>query len=128
MSGNVFLMKEGPVESVDRDHSNSVKVLAVGEPEDWLRQGKALPTGSLAFVAYHEVSAETLGQHQPEVVYSPVLARSFDCIELAMLLHNLGFGGTYNAYASDLPKPELVEREVRQICPRLLFRIVTDNV
>ena len=62
--------------------------------------------------------------HQPELIYSPVLARNFDCIELGMLLQNLGFSGTYRAVGQGLPKPELIEREVRQITRWLKFELL----
>lgn len=106
--------------------SNSI--LAVGEPGEWRKQGNALPNGAISFAAFTDVTSEMLEHLRPTTICSPVLANSFDCIELATLLQNLGFTGSYRAYAKSLPKPELIEREVRQICRRLDFRIfLSDN-
>jgi hypothetical protein len=123
MSKNALFLNEGSFTSVDREGEHSVKVLAVGELEDWRGQGNSFPSGGLAFIAFHQVTQENLEHFDPEMVCSPVLARSFDCIELAVLLHNLSYTGMYTAYGNDLPKPDLIEREVRQLCPRLDFRM-----
>ena len=72
---------------------------------------------------FHQITEDVIRQVGPETVMSPVLARDFDCIELATHLHNLGFEGNYHAVAKNLPKPKLIEREVAQLCPRLNFKI-----
>lgn len=101
------------------------KIIAIGELDEWTEDGNALPsTPDIAFLAFDDVDEAGLMLHAPDMVYSPVLARDFDCIELATLLHNVGFTGTYRAVGNGLPKPELIEREVRQMCPRIKFEIV----
>lgn len=127
MSGKTLRAIEELVPSASGDHESAVSILAVGEPNDWRNQGNVLPSNGIAFVAFSDVTEATLEHFSPEVIYSPVLAPSFDCIELALLLNNLGFTGAYRAVASDLPKPELIVREVRQICTRLDFRIVSPD-
>jgi hypothetical protein len=99
-------------------------LLAVGDPEEWRKQGNVLPVTRMAFVAFHDMSQEMLDTLRPSIIFSPLLARSFDCIELAMLLQKLGYSGEYRAVASDIPNPDLIEREVRQLCPQINFRIV----
>lgn len=111
-------------EALGDDQSSNVAILAVGEPQDWIKQGKVLPKGQIAFVSFAEVTGEALEHFSPAVVYSPVLAPSFDCIELALLLNQLGYEGPYRAVAQHLPKPDLIEREVRQLCRWLDFRIL----
>jgi hypothetical protein len=106
------------------DQGSAISVLAVGESNDWRMQGGLLPKGGIAFLAFDEVNETTLEHLSPTIVYSPVLAPSFDCIELALLLNRLGYAGAYRAVAQDLPKPDLIEREVRQLCGQLDFRIV----
>lgn len=101
-----------------------VRALAVGDPAEWRKQGYTLPSEGLAFVGFHEVTMETLEFLQPSVIFSPVLAKSFDCIDLAITLYKLGFPGQYCALAVRFPKPTVIEREVRQMCPHLDFRIV----
>lgn len=102
----------------------SVSVLAVGGPAEWTRQGSLPPTDAIAFVAYGDLSEAVLAAYAPQVIVSPTLAASFDCIELAILLQTLCYSGAYRAIAKDVPYPEIIEREVSQMCPTLDFRIV----
>ncbi len=102
----------------------SVKALAVGDSEEWLRERRILTRDSVAFIAFHEIDETVLASLGPSLVYSPLLATSFDCIDLALLLSKLGYEGRYRAVSDNVPKPNLVEREVRQLCPRLDFKIV----
>ncbi len=122
-----FEIAEGTTGAATSDacHEN-VSILAVGAPEEWKKTGNMLPTnGTLAFVAFHEVNGHLLEELSPAAVVSPVLARGFDCIDLAQLLHALNYRGPYRAAAPNLPKPNLVEAEIAQMCPRLDFRILT---
>ena len=109
------------------DQNLPVKILAVGDPSEWEQQGNLLPVGGIAFLSFHEVTDALLNELNPSTIFSPVLARRFDCIELAILLHNLGFTGAYRAMTKDMPKPDLIEREVRQMCPRLDFQLLLAN-
>ena len=107
------------------DQKSPTRVVAVGDLQEWERKGNPLPEGSgITFLSFHDVSEATIADMAPELVYSPVLAKDFDCIELANLLHNIGFSGTYRAIGEGIPKPGLIEREVKQMCPRLDFEIV----
>ena len=110
--------------ATDEERSPLVRALAVGDPQEWRQQGHSLPNGGLAFVAFHEVSQELLDHLQPGIVFSPLLAKNFDCIDLAVLLHGIGYSGEYRAVSIGVPKPELIEREVLQLCPQLKFSIV----
>ena len=109
------------------DQNAPTKVLAIGDVDEWRDRGHPLPGGEIAFLAFHEVSGASLEYHSPSVIYSPVLARTFDCIELAILLETLAYPGIYRAVANDLPKPALIEREVRQLCRRLKFELIQDS-
>ena len=45
-------------------------------------------------------------------------------IDLALELNRLGFSGEYRAISKDLPNPNVIEREVRQLCPHLDFKLI----
>lgn len=106
------------------NHSPPLKALAVGDKAEWALEGHVMPQAGMAFVAFLDIDEDTLAALSPSVVYSPLLAKTFDCIELALLLSKIGFSGQYRALARDLPKPAVIEREVRQLCPALDFRII----
>lgn len=113
-------------EAVSTETKSNRNVLAVGSPEEWDRRtGYRRRTGSLTFVAFAEVTRELLEELRPVAVVSPALAWEFDCIDLAARLCRLGYHGVYRAMAADLPRPEVVEAEIAQLCPGLDFGIVT---
>ncbi|MEM6387192.1 MAG: hypothetical protein AAF718_13250 [Pseudomonadota bacterium] len=99
-------------------------VLAVGDMEEWRQQHQITPTQGLAFLAFGEVSQDALDEMRPVIVVSSLLSKGFDCIDLATRLHGLGFSGEYRAIANGIPRPEVIEREVHQLCPQLNFRVV----
>ncbi len=102
-----------------------VSILAVGDPDEWLRGGRSLPReDDIAFVGFQDVTAELLAELEPSVVLSPLLANGFDCIDLAENLVAAGFTGRYRAVTQTLPNPHLVVREIRQLCPGLDFDLL----
>lgn len=77
------------------------------------------------FVSFEEVTEGLLEHLGPSAVISPALAQDFDCIDLALRLHDLNFKGMYRATAPDLPRPEVVEKEIAHLCPSIDFKIIT---
>ena len=127
MSKSLSQMTDISSKNLGYAYKSGVSVIAVGDPARWEKTGQALPSEQIQFFSFREITAELLDHIQPESVFSPVVAQNFDCIELAMTLHNLGFTGAYRAFATNLPKPALIEREVGFICPNLDFKIISAN-
>lgn len=101
-------------------------ILAVGDLDEWTRHRGTLPVdGSLAFASFQGITAELFEILSPQIVLSPLLARGFDCIDLAQMLASIGFTGQYRAIAEDLPNPEIIRREITALCPALDFDVVT---
>lgn len=99
-------------------------VLAVGDLIAWKRSGRlAQRRSDILFVEFHEINRDLLDRVSPSVVVSPLLCRSFDCVDLAQLLGAHGFAGKYRAIDSGLPDPHLIVREVRSLVPLLDFDI-----
>ena len=104
---------------------HSKAILAVGDPGDWTEKGNDLPDyDDMIFVSFQEISEGYLDYYKPSLIVSPALSPAFDCIELAMLLRNIGYKGAYRAIVRDLPNPDLVEREVKSFCPLLDFGVL----
>lgn len=100
-------------------------ILAVGDPDEWVRAGHHLPADSeIVFVAFTDIDEEMLSHYSPSVVLSPLLAKGFDCTDLAHSLIAAGFIGKYRAVTRRLPRPELVVAEIRQFFPGLDFEIL----
>lgn len=101
------------------------KVLAVGDPNEWEDRDRVFPNArDMAFLEFEKFDETALDHYRPHSIYSQVLTRNFDCVELAERLQSLAFDGLYKAFGRNLPRPNLIEREVRQTCPNLKFKIV----
>jgi len=116
------------VASISGLEDQTVAILAVGEPDEWLQSGHQAPgVSSIQFVSINEVNEGLLEHLCPTVVISPALSKRFDCIDLAQLLNSYGYNGRYRAVSRELPNPSMVEREIRSLCPGLDFGILVDN-
>ena len=81
--------------------------------------------GRVAFASFEDVNEELIARLCPTVILSPVLARNFDCIDLAQVLCRLDFRGRYRAMAEALPDPALIQQEIATMCPNLDFGVLT---
>jgi hypothetical protein len=112
------------VSTTDRPE-RAAAILAVGDARSWSAQGRRLSSdGTVFFAQFHEVTDELLATLAPRLVLSPLLAGTFDCVDLAQRLGQLGYRGPYRAIDIGLPDPELIVREVRTLVPGLDFAIV----
>lgn len=112
------------VSAADRTES-AASILAVGDTRAWCAQGRRLPPeGKIHFAEFHEVTDDLLAHLSPRLILSPLLARTFDCVDLAQRLGYLGYLGPYRAIDIGLPDPGLIVREVRSLVPGLDFAVV----
>lgn len=120
-------MEYGPDAGVGpaSESRQAATVLAVGDLQEWRRSGRDIPTDSkLAFADFASVTEDLFQVIAPTLVLSPLLARGFDCIDLAQVLHVIGFKGRYRAIAEVLPDPDIIRREIEVLCPGLDFDII----
>lgn len=104
---------------------NRIAILAVGDTEEWLRHRQPVPPGGRIILAsFEDLSRELLARVRPRLVLSPLLARDFDCIDLAQMLFALGYAGQYRVVSSDIPDPRIVTAEIRTLCPGLDFEVL----
>ena len=101
-------------------------ILVVGEASHWRTAGKNLPVDNqLIFVDFEEVTGELLETLSPNIVLSPLLCASFDCLDLAQVLQRLGYNGRYRVLTQNVPDPMLVKCEIRSISPSIDFDLIT---
>lgn len=63
--------------------------------------------------------------HRPaDVVLSPMVGDTYDCIDVAQHLFDAGFTGSYRVMTPDLPDPGILRQEIRSLCPGLDFDLV----
>jgi len=114
--------------SVGGTDDQTIAILAVGYFQEGLRWGnRPLAEGSIVFVAIEEVTLALLDQLSPTVVLSPALSHHFDCIDLAQILHKIGFVGRYRFTSNELPNPKMVQREISHLCPGLDFAVLSTD-
>ena len=113
------------IRAVGTARSRDGIVLAVGEFDLWKALGHATVTeGGVHFAGIAEVDEDLLSRVNPNLVISPILTSRFDCIDLAMRLHALGYRGKYRAIAAFVPDPAIIEREIYGFCPGLDFKVL----
>ncbi|RPE71505.1 hypothetical protein EDD53_0625 [Pacificibacter maritimus] len=76
------------------------------------------------YMDFLELTPDIVKAVNPDLVMSPAISNSFDCLELADLLEQTGFSGRYRVMTDDIPCPEIICREVRQRHPMVDFDVL----
>jgi hypothetical protein len=103
---------------------NATRVLAVGDGDapDVGPEGAAF--GDVHYLAFADVTAETLRALDPDLVLSPLVGSGFDCLDLAERLNAARFKGRYRAVVELVPNPALVRGEIAERFPALDFDLL----
>ncbi|MEL6799257.1 MAG: hypothetical protein AAFO80_05220 [Pseudomonadota bacterium] len=105
--------------------THEATVLAVGDVAQWQTSGNPVPASAdLRFCNFVDLELEFLQLVCPEVILTPVVADQFDCADVALRLDTLGYTGSIRALGNGVPKPEMIEREIKALCPTLDFALV----
>jgi len=65
-----------------------------------------------------------LAQVRPDAVIGPLIAASWDSLDLGLALEEMGYQGAFYILTRPLPRTELVLRELRACCPNLSIRLI----
>lgn len=74
---------------------------------------------------FAQLTAELLRQTAPSTIILPLFAGAHDALTMIEALENLGFAGRILVIAPHLPRPQLVERELRAAGPGLRLLLVS---
>ena len=97
-------------------------ILVVGNVSQWQDAGRRLPVDAdISFADFSDISADLLEILRPEIILSPLMCGTFDCLDLAQVLHEAGYRGRYRVMAPVLPDPDLIKAEIQGLCPSLDF-------
>lgn len=100
-------------------------VLAIGRVEHWVAElGEVPQDDEISFLELSALTEGALATLEPALVLSPVFTPMFDCVEVATRLVQAKYTGPYRAMGLRLPKPQMVQREVRAACPDLDFAVI----
>lgn len=59
-----------------------------------------------------------------ECVITPLMAEQFDAMDMAVQLDLAGYDGVYMVVTPRVPRPEIVHREISQLCPKVTVRLI----
>ncbi len=108
--------------AIEVAHQN---VLVVADLIRWQDQGRTLPVSqNLRFIDFAELTAELVAQFSPDIILSPLVETTFDVVDVACLLAQMGYEGPYRAVSDALPNARAVSLEIRTSAPSVDFDIV----
>lgn len=84
-----------------------------------------LPMQGVTHLKLEEITAQILSAIGPTQVILPLFTAQHDAAMAIELLEELGYRGRITVLAPALPKPRLVERELRALGPGLRLTLVT---
>lgn len=125
MNGTKAIAGERRRDAQARTSISTATVLAVGDTRAWEAHGQGVPSDHhVVYVDFQDVCRDLMHRVSPRLVVSPILARNFDCVDLAELLGRLRYAGRYRAFGPQLPDPRMITREVRSLVPALDFDVM----
>lgn len=112
--------REGGLAGEDR-----AKIIAVGETPIWKETvGETPAQDGISYVQIEDLNATLISLLVPGLILSPMVAKRFDCLDVAATLSATGFTGSYRAVTRRVPNPSIVRREVHALFPELDFDIM----
>ena len=101
------------------------RTLIIGDLGRWRDEGRDVVSfGEFEFVAPADLTAELLERTNPSIILSPLVADSFDVIDIAARLAELGFDGRYRALSAQTSDTKVIVAEVAHVAPDLDFDIL----
>lgn len=85
-------------------------------------------TSAVFYLDFKDLSANVFRAINPDLVISPVIGTTFDCLELAEFLGGTEFSGRYRVVLEDIPRPDIICREVRSTHPMLDFDVISGKL
>lgn len=99
--------------------------LIIGSVDRWYAEGRMKQElDEFQFADLEALSGDFLQELNPEIVFSPLFADSFDALDVARALHASQFQGCYRVISGQLPNTRMIKTEIAQIAPGLDFDIL----
>jgi len=95
-------------------------ILAVGESRIQAEDVDGWQEGKVThYVMIDRLDAELVRRLHPDLVVTALVSRQFDCLDVARILVAAEFQGAFRVLCPDLPRPDVVTRDLRAACPGL---------
>lgn len=92
-------------------------------PDELSALGAPLPALRLETLPFALTHAALARAPWADFVASPLVAQHFDALDLACELDLAGYTGKYLVLTPPLPRPEIIQREIAQLCPDLTVEL-----
>ena len=93
--------------------------------EVFLGPGGPLPMTGVTHLALSDLTAQILSALAPSLIILPLFSSGHDAMTVIERLEDLGYGGRLTVLAPELPKPRLVERELRALGPGARLTLIS---
>ncbi len=84
-----------------------------------------LPMADVTHMRLAELTVEILSAIRPGLIILPLFSVTHDAASAVEMLQAMGFAGAVTVLAPELPKPRLVERELRSLGPDMRVTLIS---
>ena len=99
--------------------------MVIGYLSRWLAEGRDIGVfDDIAYISFCDLDHKILTEHAPAIILSPLVADTFDALDIAARLAELGFEGRYRALSTGNGDTKLIKAEVLATAPELDFDIL----
>lgn len=101
------------------------RTLVIGDLNRWRAEGRDVANfNGVTFLSLQDLDETNLDPAVPSVVLSALVADSFDAVDVALRLSQLGYQGPYRALTGPTTDAEAIVTEISLITPDLDFDII----
>ena len=99
--------------------------LVIGDHRAWNEiESRPPEIAGFKFIDIDDLDASIFEDFPATIVLSSLMSRGHDAIEIARILSDLSFKGSYRVIATGLPNPDLVTQEVKASVPEIDFEVL----
>ncbi len=100
-------------------------ILVVGNLKRWKAEGRLKNTlDDFQFIDFEALNEETLLDFKPDIILSPLFGDTFDALDVALRLQELGFKGRYRSLADRIPKGDAIRADIAAHAPDVDFDVL----
>ncbi len=110
---------------ITKGRNVSMRILIIGDVSRWATEGRDITdTEDVTYAGVDDITRDLLLSHDPDIVLSPLVADSFDALDVAAILDEARFGGRYLAVSDPTIDKAVIMAEIAQIAPDLDFDVI----
>lgn len=115
-------LKTGRSSKAFEGEASDTVTLVIGDMIRWKKLGRIPPDiPGFVFADIEELSPALMAEAKADIVISPLLIRGADAVEVARRLFRMGFDGSYRVLSGQVPNPDIIRQEIRNVAPKLDF-------